>query len=160
MAETASDSTKLVADIDCTAAGEPLCNEHGVQGFPTLKWGDVSDLQDYEGGRDYDTLKAFVDNLKPMCNVKNIDLCEGEKKAQIEKYMGMSLDELKAAAEKEEMYLAGAESQFEKEVEKLQAAYEKLEAEKQKKIDEVKNAGLGLMKSVIKNKMETVKDEL
>jgi thiol-disulfide isomerase/thioredoxin len=56
---------KLVADVDCTAEGEPLCTEFGIQGFPTLKWGDPSDLQDYNGGRSYDDLKQFADeNLK------------------------------------------------------------------------------------------------
>lgn len=31
------DPTKLVADADCTAAGEALCKQHGVQGYPTIK---------------------------------------------------------------------------------------------------------------------------
>jgi hypothetical protein len=55
----------MVADVDCTAEGEPLCQEFGIQGFPTLKWGDPSDLQDYNGGRSYEDLKQFADmNLK------------------------------------------------------------------------------------------------
>ena len=51
--------------LDCTAEGEQLCKEFGIQGYPTLKWGDPSDLQDYNGGRSYEDLKQFADeNLK------------------------------------------------------------------------------------------------
>ena len=41
-----------MADVDCTAAGKPLCDSNGIKGFPTIKYGDPSDLQTYEGGRD------------------------------------------------------------------------------------------------------------
>lgn len=64
-ADFADSPDKLVADVDCTAEGEPLCDQLGVHGFPTLKWGDPLDLQDYNGGREYDDLKKFADeNLK------------------------------------------------------------------------------------------------
>mmetsp|Transcript_19702 Transcript_19702/g.40502 ORF Transcript_19702/g.40502 Transcript_19702/m.40502 type:complete len:222 (+) Transcript_19702:143-808(+) len=162
IADFEGSENQLIADIDCTSEGEQLCEEHGIQGFPTLKWGDPSDLQDYEGPRDYDSLKQFADeNLKPMCSVKNIDLCDSDKKAQIEKYQGMSLDELKGLVDEEETKISDAEEDFMREVEKLQAAYEQLMDTKDKKVAEVKAAGIGLMKSVIKNK-ETAdkKDEL
>ena len=48
MEEFADSATQLVADVDCTAEGKPLCDAHGVKGFPTIKWGDPSDLQDYQ----------------------------------------------------------------------------------------------------------------
>jgi thiol-disulfide isomerase/thioredoxin len=65
IADFEGSSDKMVADVDCTAEGEPLCAEFGIQGFPTLKWGDPSDLQDYNGGRSYEDLKQFADeNLK------------------------------------------------------------------------------------------------
>ena len=56
---------------------------------PTIKWGDPADLQDYKGGRDYASLEKFAkENLKPMCSPKNVDLCEADKKADIEKFLG------------------------------------------------------------------------
>merc|ERR1712151_1185937 len=95
--------TALVADVDCTADGKPLCEEHGVQGFPTIKWGDPSALEDYEGGRDYDDLVKFADeNLKPLCSPKNLDLCDDAKKTQIQEYMKMSVDDLDAEIQKKE----------------------------------------------------------
>merc|ERR1712139_410808 len=99
----AGSKTALVADVDCTADGKPLCEEHGVQGFPTIKWGDPSALEDYDGGRDYDDLEKFAEeNLKPMCSPKNLDLCDADKKAEIEKFMKMSSADLEAEIEKKE----------------------------------------------------------
>merc|ERR1711966_226027 len=60
---------------------KPLCDANGVKGFPTLKWGDPADLQDYQGGRSLDDLKKFAEeNLKPQCSVANIDLCDAAKR--------------------------------------------------------------------------------
>merc|ERR1711966_195836 len=41
----------IVAKVDCTGAGQELCSQHGVRGFPSLKHGPADDLEDYEGGR-------------------------------------------------------------------------------------------------------------
>lgn len=115
---------------------------------PTLKWGDPSALEDYKGGRDYDSLEKFAqENLKPICSPANIDLCDGEKKATIEKYLGMAgaeLDKLIADGEKK---LEEAEETFKKGVEGLQAQYQKMMEEKEKTEEDIKNSGLGLMKA-------------
>jgi len=142
-------ASALVGDVDCTADGKPLCEEHGVQGFPTIKWGDPSALEDYEGGRDYDELEKFAsDNLKPMCSPKNLDLCDDDKKAEIEKFMKMSSDDLEAEIEKKEAESKEAEETFDAEVQKLQERYEALEKEKTEKQAAVKESGLALMKAV------------
>merc|ERR1712190_542968 len=100
MGKYAGHATALVGDVDCTAEGKPLCEEHGVQGFPTIKWGDPSALEDYEGGRDYDDLEKFAEeNLKPLCSPKNLHLCDEEKKKQISALQAMSEDELRAKIE-------------------------------------------------------------
>merc|ERR1712032_693992 len=73
-------------------------------GFPCIKYGDPSDLQDYDGGRDFKALKKFADGLGPLCSPKNIDLCSEEKKTQIKEYMAMGaakLDELVSSKEAE-----------------------------------------------------------
>jgi len=157
----AGSATQLVADVDCTAGGKDLCDQVGVRGYPTIKWGDASDLQDYQGGRDYDALKKFADeNLKPICSPKNIDLCDDEKKAQISKYQGMSDDDLAAAIDVEEKKLEDAEAEFKAEVQKLQDKYSALSQEKDDKIAAVKAAGLGLMKAVKTAKASAGNDEL
>jgi hypothetical protein len=142
-------ATALIADVDCTSEGKPLCEEHGVQGFPTIKWGDPSALEDYEGGRDYKDLESFAkENLKPMCSPKNIDLCDADTKAQIEKYQKMSGADLDAEIEKKEAESKEAEETFDAEVKKLQEKYEQLEKDKTEKQKAVKESGLGLMKAV------------
>mmetsp|Transcript_26121 Transcript_26121/g.39532 ORF Transcript_26121/g.39532 Transcript_26121/m.39532 type:complete len:171 (-) Transcript_26121:441-953(-) len=142
------DATKLVADVDCTAEGEELCQIHGIEGFPTLKYGDPSMLEDYEGGRDYESLKAFADeNLKPMCSPMNIDLCDDEQKAAIKKYTDMGLDTLTELVQAEEEKLHENEMWVQQEVEKLQAKYEEIMKEKDVKDKAIKDAGLGLMKA-------------
>jgi hypothetical protein len=154
-------ATQLVADVDCTADGKPLCDANGVRGYPTIKYGEPSDLQDYEGGREYDDLKKFADeNLKPMCSPTNIDLCEADKKKEIEGLMALSAEDLDAKITAEEKKLEEAEKFFKDEVQKLQDTYQKLTKEKDEKIAAVKEAGLGLMKSVKAAKSKDSKDEL
>ena len=69
----ASSSSALVASVDCTAGGnEDLCQEYGVQGYPTLKYFKDGDKngEDYNGGRSLDELDAFVsDELNKKCLV-------------------------------------------------------------------------------------------
>mmetsp|Transcript_12716 Transcript_12716/g.25271 ORF Transcript_12716/g.25271 Transcript_12716/m.25271 type:complete len:217 (+) Transcript_12716:47-697(+) len=141
--------TALIGDVDCTADGKPLCEANGVQGFPTLKWGDPSALENYEGARSYDALKKFADeNLKPICSPTNIDLCSAEKKAEIEKFQAMSVADLDAAISEQEAKITDAETLFKDEVKKLQKTYEGLKEAQDAAIAEVKSSGLGLMKAV------------
>lgn len=89
--------TSMVADVDCTAdGGKELCEQFGVRGYPTIKYGDPSELKDYNGDRDFDTLKTFAsENLGPQCGPgDNIDLCSAEVKAKIEGYLKMSVDRM------------------------------------------------------------------
>merc|ERR1712238_208186 len=155
-------SSALIADVDCTTEGKPLCDSNGVKGFPTIKFGDPSALEDYKGGRDYDALKKFADeNLKPMCSPANLDLCDDDKKKEIEALMEFSEEDLNAKIAEGDAKIEEAESFFKAEVETLQASYQKLMSDKDEAIETVKNSGLGLMKSVLAAKQKTEdKDEL
>jgi len=149
MKEYEGHATALVADVDCTGAGKPLCDSNGVRGFPTIKHGDPTNMEDYKGGRDFDSLKKFADeNLKPICSPSNIDLCDAEQKAEIEKLQAMSADDLDKAIAGKEKEQQDAESTFKNEVEKLQKKYEQLQKDKEAALEAVKSSGLGLMKSV------------
>ena len=151
----------LVADVDCTAEGKPLCDSNGVQGFPTIKWGDAAALEDYQGGRDYDALKKFADeNLKPVCGPSNLDLCDDEKKKEIEELMALSAEDLDGKITEGEGKIEAAEKLFKDELEKLQKNYEKLTKDKEATIAEVKASGLGLLKSVKAAKKAGGKEEL
>jgi len=145
----ADSKTALIADVDCTAEGKPLCDANGVRGYPTIKWGDPSALEDYKGGRDYDAMSKFAEeNLKPMCSPSNIDLCDDEKKAEIEKFQAMSADDLAAAISEKEKEMEAAEESFKNGVQELQSTYQKLMEDKEKTLEDIKQSGLGLMKAV------------
>ncbi|EED91377.1 predicted protein [Thalassiosira pseudonana CCMP1335] len=157
----AGSATQLVADVDCTTEGKPLCDANGVRGYPTIKWGDPADLQDYQGGRDYVALEKFAtENLKPVCSPKNIDLCDDDKKADIKKFLEMAPADLDALIAAEEQKLEDAEASFKDEVQKLQDKYQALSTEKDEKIAAVKASGLGLMKSVKASAPASGSDEL
>merc|ERR1712032_327009 len=152
--------TSLIADVDCTAEGKPLCEEVGIEGFPTIKWGDAANLEDYEGGREYDELMEFAkENLKPVCSPANLDLCDDDKKKEITELRALSTADLEAKVEEKKKIIKDAESNFEAEVEKLQETYQKLEEEKENITKEVKASGLGLMSAVLAEKKKG-KEEL
>ena len=98
-------------------------------------------------------MKAFADeNLKPICSVDNIDLCEGEKKELIENYLKMSEEELEKLLSEKEQEIADLDQNFEVEMEKLQETYEGLQQEMEATQREVKASGLSMMKSILKSK--------
>jgi len=141
--------TSLIADVDCTADGKPLCETIGVQGFPTIKWGDPSALEDYKGGRDYEAMKKFAkESLKPMCSPANLDLCDDEKKAKIQELQAMPVADLNTQIDAKKAEMKTLEETFETEVKELQATYEKLQKDKDETVAEVKKSGLGLMQAV------------
>jgi len=149
MEEFKDSKTALVGDVDCTAGGESLCSQIGVSGYPTIKQGDPNNLEDYKGGRDFDSLKKFAEeNLGPTCGPANLDLCDDEKKASIEKFSKMSADALEAAIKEAVDTQEKLESDFKAFVETLQKQYTEASEKKEKDVEEVKNSGLGLMKAV------------
>jgi len=97
--EFAGSASVMIGDADCTAEGKELCEQYEVRGYPTIKYfvdGD-SDGTDYQGGRDFETLKNFVhENIEVKCNVKDPILCTEKEKAYIEKMKKKSGEERKA----------------------------------------------------------------
>jgi len=99
MDEFKDSTTSLVGDVDCTAGGKDLCETHGVRGYPTIKYGEPSELKDYNGGRTFDDLKKFAEeNLGPSCGPANLDLCDDAVKVKIEAFMKMSAGKLEGKA--------------------------------------------------------------
>merc|ERR1712151_496934 len=141
-------ATTLIADVDCTAGGESLCSEIGVQGYPTIKYGDPSDLQDYEGGRDYAALKKFADGLGPTYSPAHIDLCDDEKKAKIEEFKKLGAEKRAEMIKEKEAESAKLEADFKAFVEGLQKSYKEESEKKDKAVEDIKNSGLGLLKAV------------
>jgi len=142
------DDAKLVADVDCTTGGKALCDQVGVRGYPTIKYGDPNNLEDYKGGRDYAALEKFTKGLKPVCSPAKMDLCEPEMKEKILELQKLSAADLDTQIKEKEAEIEKAEKFFTDEVDKLQKAYQKLQEDKEATVTAVKESGLGLMKSV------------
>merc|ERR1711865_255289 len=110
------------------------------------KYGDPYDLQDYKKDRDLDSLRKFIqEDLKPLCSPSNLDLCDDDKKKEIEALFALDHAALEEKIATESKKLDEAEKKFKAQVEELQANYVKFHSEKE---ESVKASGLGLMKSV------------
>jgi len=139
----------LIADVDCTAGGKALCETVGVQGYPSIKYGDPNNLEDYEGGRDLKSLQKFAkENLGPTCGPNNLDLCDDEKKEQINKFMAMSSEDLEKTIKDKDDEMAKVDKDLEELLKGLQKQYEDGQKAKDEKKKAIKDSGLGLMKSV------------
>jgi len=161
MAEYKDSKTALVADVDCTTGGKSLCETHGIRGYPTIKWGDPSALEDYDGGRSLSDFQAFAsENLKPVCSPTNIDLCDDAKKKEIADLQALSADELDAKIKEKKKLIEDAEETFNTALKGLQEKYEQLQKDKDDGIKAVKESGLGLMQAVAAAAGGGKKDEL
>merc|ERR1712025_1026346 len=138
----------LIADVDCTAGGKSLCDSVGVRGYPTIKHGDPSDLQDYKGGRDFSALKKFAEGLGPTCGPANLDLCDADKKKQIEEFQALGAAKRETMIKEKEEESAKLESDFKAFVDGLQKQYQEASDKKDKDVEAIKSSGLGLLKSV------------
>jgi len=96
--EYANSASVLIGDADCTADAKSLCQEKGVSGYPTIKYFDSEGEHKYAGGRDFDTLKKFVEeNLEAKCSIETPeDGCTEREQKYIAKW---SAKKDKAAAE-------------------------------------------------------------
>jgi hypothetical protein len=140
LASTYADSKKVViADVDCTAGGKPLCDKYGVRGYPTIKYFNPPDEEgeDYKGGRDTAALKKFIETeLGPGCSVDAKENCSEEQLKELQQYIEMDgaereslmtkkKDELKAAEDAHNDLLKNLQAQFKE----SQDALEKLKEE-------------------------------
>lgn len=89
----------MIVDVDCTAEGSGTCQKVGVQGYPTIKYYPAGDKKgkDYQGGRDYDSLKSFVVKTldKPVCDAATKKGCAKNEIEFLKKMDGKSKAELK-----------------------------------------------------------------
>ena len=152
----------VIAEVDCTVE-KTTCSKYGVKGFPTIKYGDPSDFQDYKGGRDFESLDKHLQSLGPPCDVTTLEHCSEQQTDAIDKYKTKSVEELEALLETEARERNEAETTFTTEVKKLQDAYEKLMEAKEEAISKLSAYQTGIVKSLLldlKSKDEDTKAEL
>ncbi|CAJ1403278.1 unnamed protein product [Effrenium voratum] len=148
MKEYESSSSILIADVDCTAGGKSKCEEIRIRGYPSIKYGDPDDLQDYSGGRSLADLQKFAKGLGPMCSPANPELCSDEKKKQLDEFMALDASKRESMIKDKEAEIEKLESGFKTFVEGLQKQYQEGSDKKDKDVEEIKSSGLGLLKAV------------
>jgi len=128
--EFKSSANVVVADVDCTGAGEPLCSRFNVEGFPTIKSFSPPDTEgeDYEGGRDLADLRDFAKNLGPGCSMSTKDKCSSEELTELEELAKRSPNELQAELDEMDAKLKAASEAHDELLKSLQAQYEASEA--------------------------------
>lgn len=146
----------LIGKVDCTKdKNKMLCQEYGVTGYPTLVYGDVIDLQDYQGGRELRELRDVVEDKldKPICGVANPHLCDDEQRKAIEDLVSMGLFRLDKEIKDHEETLASLEKKKTDAVTELRRKYSKEFKRKEKvKKDLEESSNMDLMKQILKMK--------
>jgi len=118
--------TVLIADVDCTAGGKPLCDKYGVRGYPTIKYFNPPDEEgeDYKGGRELAALTKFVETeLGPGCSVDTKENCSAEQLASLQTYIDMPAEERDSKLAEMKKALADAEEAHNELLKKLQAQF-------------------------------------
>lgn len=160
MDEYSSSETVLVADVDCIGDGKDLCETVGVKGFPTIKFGDPSALEDYKGGRDLVTLQAFASELKPVCDVATHDNCDEEQVEAVTALKKEIVADLEQKVKDHDEKKADIETTFQEGVQGLQKQYESMSKTKDDGLTELaKSSNIGIVNSVLAFKKSS-KDEL
>eukprot|EP00567_Pseudictyota_dubia_P009982 CAMPEP_0197460318 /NCGR_PEP_ID=MMETSP1175-20131217/53749_1 /TAXON_ID=1003142 /ORGANISM="Triceratium dubium, Strain CCMP147" /LENGTH=205 /DNA_ID=CAMNT_0042995387 /DNA_START=31 /DNA_END=645 /DNA_ORIENTATION=- len=89
----------LVGEVDCTAE-QSLCEEHDIEGLPTLLFGDPtgisSEMEQYAGDNSATKLRSFAKKTLavPICSPANLDACDDVNRKEMLRFMTMSEEEI------------------------------------------------------------------
>jgi hypothetical protein len=131
----------LVAEIDCTAPdSEDLCQEFNVEGFPTLLYGDPSSPEEYQGGRDYESLSEFAKTFldKPVCSISKTDSCSDKEKSTIAKVSALAKEELLKTADSVKSQINAAQKELDDFIDQINTQYETMTTKFNQKVDAIK----------------------
>mmetsp|Transcript_22067 Transcript_22067/g.66307 ORF Transcript_22067/g.66307 Transcript_22067/m.66307 type:complete len:168 (+) Transcript_22067:242-745(+) len=148
MRQYSNSSTLLVADVDCTAGGKSLCQEVKVQGFPTVKYGEPDNLEDYNGGRSFEDLEKFARSLEQSCSASRSEFCTVEERGRMEEYIAMGADRRTALIEEKEAEIAGLEKDFQSKIDAIEARFKEETEKKDAAIKAVRDSGLSFLKAL------------
>ena len=153
--EEAADKEFLaMARVDCTTTeNKPLCTKNNVKGFPTIMYGTVDDLEPYEGGRDEESLQAFVQSLKPICSVDNDEHCSAEEIAALNELQELTTEQLEERITRYEEEVKTLEKQYATDVKDLQEKYRTITEKKTQSIQTLRqNSNMKMIKAMVAKK--------
>jgi hypothetical protein len=84
--EWKADEIGLVAEVNCDGVNsEYICDDFEISALPSILYGDVDNLQVYEGERTYEAMSAFakehVSHLS--CSIKHLEFCSEEERERL-----------------------------------------------------------------------------
>jgi len=97
--EFADTPNVVLGYCDCTSNCKGKCGEHQVQGFPTIKLQVDGRIEDYNSGRDFNSMKREIEkklNPRPACSLDSKDACKPEDLKILEESEKMTKAERKA----------------------------------------------------------------
>jgi len=137
--------TGLVGEVDCTdeeGGGDLLCEEYGVESFPTVMHGDAFSPEVYEDERDYETMSEFAKKhlTQVPCNIHNMNtFCPKDTKTVLQDLMAKSREELEAMEVEIDTELAEAEVKYDEQVELINEQYEQILSEYNAKLTKIRD---------------------
>eukprot|EP00933_Yihiella_yeosuensis_P032122 TRINITY_DN2569_c6_g1_i1.p1 TRINITY_DN2569_c6_g1~~TRINITY_DN2569_c6_g1_i1.p1 ORF type:complete len:226 (-),score=56.36 TRINITY_DN2569_c6_g1_i1:206-883(-) len=145
----------LVAHVDCDVQKE-LCKQHGIENFPTLKWGNNSQnltlyLDDTGFPGLHRWLKETFGSPQPeigRCSPENLDSCDSEMKAKIDEFMSMPIEELQAFTQEGKDALAAIDKEMNDGVKKIKKDFVKMRDLREDREKEIKDK-LSLMQQCL-----------
>ena len=152
----------VVAEVDCIGTGKKLCETHGVSGFPAIRYGHPSELQDYVGGRDVGSLRDFAAAMLPPCNVNTLENCSLEQVEDIKEFSSSTVEELQLIVSMYETEVANIGATFKEAVNKLQGSYNLLTKTKDQSLAAlVTSTKINTVKNILnKDKIQVEKNDL
>jgi len=147
----------VIADVDCTVH-QGLCSEHGVRGYPTIKYFMGGEPDDYKGGRSYADLKKFVDTtlMTSACDSNNKAECDADQLKMLEAAEALAPAEREAKITSMTAEIKATEKAHEDLLQSLQAQYKKSQGDTEEKVTQLKK-DMKWLKAV---KSAPVKDEM
>lgn len=110
----------VIGMLDCSGNAQSTCGQNGVQGYPTLKYSVNGKMSDYNGAREFNSLKSVIEsklNPRPACSLESKDACSKEDRAVLEESEKMSKAERVAKIKETQQEIEDAKKQA-KELEK------------------------------------------
>jgi hypothetical protein len=132
--EYADTPNVVVGMIDCTGGGQGTCGQHQVQGYPSIKTIVDGRMTDYNGGRDYNSMKREIEtkcNPRPACSLESKEACSPEARTILEESEKMSKAERSAKIKEVEQEIKDAKkqaSELEKKAKKLAESLDLIKA--------------------------------
>jgi len=137
----------MLGMLDCSGAGQSVCGEYGVQGYPTMKLIVDGKVSDYNGGREFNSMKREIDSKlspRPPCSLESKEACNKKDLAILEESEQMSKADRAAKIKEIEGQIASKKkeaAQLEKEAKELAPTLDlyKLGGMKPEKVEQLLN---------------------